>query len=475
MPKCNTQPRRRPTGPPSLSAGDGGSGVPSGRSDLRMRFRRAVPWMSAVVLLCGTARADEPQAAGPPPPSRQQVANWLADLDANSRRVRETAERKLVESGPSVLPLLPPVDDIPSAAAREAVSRIIAAIGKERSRQSLQGTSVTLRGRHTLAELAGEIFRQTGNRVTVEDAVASRHVEVELDAVSFWQALEKIARAAELTWRIESGAVVFEPAANAPSAASKMATTVAGPFRLEARIAEQKPIVGSPGESLLRFEVTLLAEPHLKPLFLAFAAEGIKAGADAAGTKRAQAIRPFNPRARQEIPFDGNGRASMRLDYRLERDRAPSAVSLSGQVTAEVATNRERFAFDDVIEHPRQVRQQGNLTVGLRRTELMQRGEQSSLEVRCSVKYERGGPAFESHRTWVFHNDARVELSDGTTREHAGTFETILQADGVIELVYRFNNLPPEPGKLRFVYVAPTVVSRVSVPVELPEISVGER
>ena len=57
----------------------------------------------------GIARADEPAAAPKPKPTSQQIAAWIAALDADEFHDRETAMLQLLEAGPSVLTALRPV------------------------------------------------------------------------------------------------------------------------------------------------------------------------------------------------------------------------------------------------------------------------------------------------------------------------------------------------------------------------------
>ena len=50
--------------------------------------------------------------------------------------------------------------------------------------------------------------------------------------------------------------------------------------------------------------------------------------------------------------------------------------------------------------------------------------------VQIAVSYETGGPAFESHRTWIYHNRVYLETKTGTRIERSKSFTTELQADG---------------------------------------------
>jgi hypothetical protein len=92
--------------------------------------------------------------------------------------------------------------------------------------------------------------------------------------------------------------------------------------------------------------------------------------------------------------------------------------------------------------------------------------------VQLRVSYDLGAHAFESHQTWVFHN--RVFLVDPGGKEHGpnGGFTTLHQGDGSVAIEYSFKNLPADPAKWNFVYVAPTLLINVEIPIALSEIPI---
>ncbi len=93
--------------------------------------------------------------------------------------------------------------------------------------------------------------------------------------------------------------------------------------------------------------------------------------------------------------------------------------------------------------------------------------------VQIAVSYETGGPAFESHRTWIYHNRVYLETKTGKRIERSKSFTTKLQADGGVAVGYTFENLTNDPAAYRFVYVAPTLILNVPVEFEFKNISVS--
>ena len=95
--------------------------------------------------------------------------------------------------------------------------------------------------------------------------------------------------------------------------------------------------------------------------------------------------------------------------------------------------------------------------------------------VQIAVSYETGGPAFESHRTWIYHNQVYLETKAGTRIERSKSFTTELQADGGVAVGYTFENLKKKADAYKFVYVAPTLILNVPVEFEIKNITVSDQ
>ena len=80
------------------------------------------------------------------------------------------------------------------------------------------------------------------------------------------------------------------------------------------------------------------------------------------------------------------------------------------------------------------------------------------------MTYDTGGPAFESHRSWILHNEVYLEDPAGKRVPLNGGSETTQQGDGSLGIEYRFVDLPDPLPEYTFVYVAPTLI--VDVPIE---------
>jgi hypothetical protein len=198
-------------------------------------------------------------------------------------------------------------------------------------------------------------------------------------------------------------------------------------------------------------------------LFLQYASAGILARLG-----DGKPLRPFNPEASYEQAVgEGGGQSRLQSDYVLIGE-VPRTLRLDGSIRITTAADSVPIRFADISKHPDGKpivveRRRGGVTVTLNRVRRERGKENQELRVQVTVAYDTGGPAFESHRTWILHNQVYLETGDGRLPVNGG-FETTLQADGAVGMEYRFVGLPTPLPDLAFVYVAPTLI--VDVPVE---------
>jgi hypothetical protein len=205
----------------------------------------------------------------------------------------------------------------------------------------------------------------------------------------------------------------------------------------------------------------LTAEPRLRPLFLKTAGRNLTVQ-----VVDGPALEPFSPDAKLDLPFGDGGRGlRLAVDLRVPQDVPVAAVALRGRWDLTVAADAEPIAFESVAGSAGVSRRRGGVVV---RVEEAAFGEPvdglRAGRVRVKVAYDTGGPQFESHRSWMFHNAAYLEDAQGRRTDRQPAFKTLLQADGGVVVEYEFAQVAGDPQSLRFVYVAPTLI--VETPVE---------
>lgn len=441
-----------------------------------------VCWAAAILL---TVMTDLPRAAEvtkkpSAPQLEEDVRQLVADLDAATRAKRSAAELRLLELGPAVLPFLPAPELLPSFSVRETVQKVRFQLERRKARESVLAARVNLRGRKPLTAWLTELARQSGNLLDGSNlpvGVQQQELEMESPDGSFWPVLDSLSAKARVQYRFDttSGALKLIPI-DAQDRAPSVVVAYDEAFRVTAAPAQVRELFGVKDHQLWRVPLTIITEPRLRPLFLKYAA------ADLIGrTADDRPLEPLNPAARYELALGEGGReARMQLDFRVPVAETGRSLSLTGKLNVTLAAGSEKIRFTNLSRLLGQreagiAKRRGGVTVTLNRAALRKssaEGGEQELLVNVAVTYDTGGPAFESHRSWMLHNEVHLEGPRGERIALNGGFDTTLQADGAIGLEYRFKDLPAPLPDFAFVYSAPTLIVDVPVAFELKSVPV---
>ena len=417
----------------------------------------------------------------------EQVRGLLKDLAGQTRAQRTAAEKRLRELGPRILPHLPPPELLPSASVRETVRLLRADLERVKARESVLPSRITIRGRNTVGKALAEISRQTGNAVdghALPEALLERELDWDVAEVPFWKALDDLVDRLALRYEYDAALRALKLAlADRDVAEARRAVAHSGAFRIAVLHAER--IVrsagpgasqkGAEGDDLVRVSLELLSEPRLRALFLQVAAAEIKARAGEI------ALRPFSPEANYELALgEAGGRSRFTLDYLVPGSVRSTAISLAGRLRCTTAAGNEPIRFAGITKLQGQpelniARRRGGVTVTLNRVRGVVSDGKGELRVRVTVAYDSGGPAFETHRTWILHNDVFLQDAEGNRVRLNGGSETERQADGTLVIEYRFVDLPDPFPDFAFVYVAPSLIVDVPIDFEIQSASVENR
>ncbi len=432
-------------------------------------------------------RADDaaaPTTTSKPADLASRVESLVKQLDGATLAVRTAAERALLELGPSALPHLPAPELLPNASVREGVRRVRVSLERRQAEESILPSRVTLAGERPLADALRSIAMQTGNPIdiaAVPAALAAKPVRTDFDGATFWEAIDELAGRAgmRLAARQSRAGLRLVPADSAaePDDAGRTSPEIAvghsGPFRLAIESATLRPLVGDDTARLLRVKANLLVEPRLRPLLLRFAVRNIEAKRND-GT----ALMPFTPEAKYEAPFtDGGERVSLTCDYRLpnEPEGEPlRSVSLAGRLSLLTAAATHEFQFRDLDSSAGIARRRGGVTVTLQKASFSEPVDGArDVRVQIATAYDTGGIAFESYRTWIFHNDSHLEDAEGRRIERDAGYSTELQSDGAVAVGYTFPDVKGDPSRCRFFYFAPTSLIDAPIEFRIEGIAVG--
>ncbi len=399
---------------------------------------------------------------------KQWVAEKIADLNADTLSERAMAERALLQAGPELLPLLPPPELLPNVAVRQAVREIRLRLEEAKARDSVKTSVVTIKGKLPLKDIFKQITRQTGNPIDAGQLPAKMLDQtsvIEKRTLPFWEMLELLG--SEFKFQIgrpeaknaEPPAVRLIPA---DAKSRPVAETTSGAFRVEVQALQLRPRFGVPSQQLLRVPLRLSAEPRLRPLFLTLAGKDFSAR-----TAKGIPLPAFNPDAKLELPLGEEGtETAFQMDFQVPKPFTEKAVQFTGKATLTVAADAEEIAFRDLKNDAGAARRKGGVTVTLNEITFQpdeKLPSQNTAQFRITVHYDTGGPAFESHRTWMFHNLVYLEDAQGRRVQRSGDFRTDLRTDGGVIVEYHFDHLAGNQGDYKFVYVAPTLIINVPV------------
>lgn len=386
---------------------------------------------------------------------RTLVARELPRLGADLRADRVEAEERLLAAGPAVLELLPAPDAVDDPATRDALRRIRTELERRAARSSVRPSRVTLEGMMPLRQIMEEITRQTANPVRLgkdADSLAETLLKVEFDGDRFWDTVSQLSGRLNLRAVVDTdrNGVVLAP----PDDGRAVAHRTAGAFRVEVLSIQ-------PRDGVVGVEFAVTPEPRLRPLFLTWS------DADFVARTPARELPPLSPEAQHELPAVDRGPARFSVVFvDAEDDSQPEPLSIAGNLVVTTAARTQEFRFRHLAEAGTESQRSGGVLVTRRNAEFSTtRKGIRRAEIELRVVYDSGGPAFESHRTWVYHNEVYLETPDGARLPVNDGFETLAEQNGAVAVRYRFRDLPDVPPEdLKLVYLAPTAV--IDVPLE---------
>ena len=411
----------------------------------------AAPWLAVVALALIFASSSGAVAA---PPKAAEVEELIRQLGAEARKDRLAAEQKLIEIGPELLERLPPPDLIEGASAREAVGRIRQHLELEAACQSIRPRPAELRGRHNWESWAAELARQTGNSLLVAPADRDRTLSLDLPSLPFWETLRRAG------WVTVYDSETNRVSLRGSGAEEAPVGDCSGVFRVTA--------TGRRRGEQVHVGLELWGEPRIRPLY-AMIADG--ALTLERGDLRSVAV---SPDARREIPMTGRG--PVRVTVPLLFPPAQFA-QLEGTLQVKTAALPVPVEFDLSDRGP-VARRRGGVTVTFRKAEAVASSKPEppeaspGLSLRMTVAYDHGGPEFESHRLWLYHNEAWLETRTGERLGGTPEIAAIEETNGGLALDYFFPDVRQPLAELRFVYVVPTLILDVPVTFRIPDLPI---
>jgi hypothetical protein len=423
--------------------------------------------LTTLVLLSGLALGQTPDkpAADEALVAKVKALVGKQGLGNDALAKREAAEKELIAIGPDVLPLLPATNARTPAEDKIRLGRVRAALEKAAIEAATRPSVVSLSGEMPVSEALAKIGEQTGNKLIdyrerFNQEGADPKIKVKLDKVPFWQALDTVLDAANLTiynYDEEQGALAFT--AKGADAGPRLGRgSYSGLFRLQpAKIEATRDLKNSQMHSL-KLTVDAVWEPRVRPIVLEVPLADVAAKDENGGE-----IGIDSSEGTLEVPVEGSG-AGVEIEFPLAAPArsVKTLASLKGKANAIVLGKVETFEFADVEKAKTAEQERGGVTVVVENC----RKNGDIYEVSMRVRFDRAANALESHRGWIYNNECYMTDAKGRRIESQGLEATLLDVNEV-GISHKFDLENETPANCKFVYKTPAAIIRIPVEFEI--------
>lgn len=392
---------------------------------------------------------------------RADVLEWVDELDSPTLRVRKEAERSLVAAGPEALKYLPREDAVVSIEKSERLGRVRKALKAARAKADVATKSkqIKLDKVTNLGEALATISLASGIEFD-HDADTSVPVNPVAAPLAFWHAVDLVLDQANLDVNFYGGDSetlrLDSRSAKRPSRVDSAAYV--GVYRLEPTSVTSRRNLRQSGLNSLNVVVEVSWNPRLTPIGLTIPVAQLSGKLnDGATVKPQESGGSISVTTNAAIAF-----SEVYFPLQLPAGQPSIISSLSGVIKAMLPGDRKSFEIP--LAEPNGKREIDAMTVQLESV----RRDGPLHEIRVAVELEKAGRALESHRSWIFENEAYVRLKDGTKAEQLG-FEVYRQTESGVGVAYRFD-LGDFVEASTFVYQSPTSVVPNEVPFVIQDI-----
>jgi len=404
-----------------------------------------------------------------------EVSALVKNLTSPSAAKRASAEKDLVALGPDILPFLPESGRTPEAKMR--LNRVRLELERQEAENSLEAGIVTFPNDAkplNAAEIVALVVKQTRNPLETDLPQNAVFTEVEAGKpTEFWAFLDSFCDQFHLepqTIDGKKGLKLVPTDRQTPRSATRNPQIAyLKPFRLEAL----KTQVTAGNAALLRLE--LAWEPRIQPVFAYLRLnEGVFDG---------QKSVKF-PEIEYEILI-GQKEFRAFCDVPLPARLIPAeakTLTVRGTLSAVACGMKKDFTFDALDQKldrafPPVSARTAALLVTFSRLRTEKAEKNTYLAATFRYRYEKAHEAMESHRTWIYENDAVLRAPNGMeiTSERS---EMLRQTPNEIAVEIYFpvsEETLKDLNVWQIVFPRPCGIYEVEVPFELKEISLGNR
>ena len=422
---------------------------------------------TAFAILCtlALAQVDAPKAADSAELAAK-VKLLVRQLEDNVQAKREAAEKELVALGPDVLPLLPAVTGRTPAETKNRLGRVRTALMQLAIEATTKTALVSLSGEMPLSQAMAELAKQSGNtlvdyRERMNQELRDPTIKVELKDAPFWQALDTVLDAAELSlYNFDEEKDALAYVARGDQAVPRLGQAAySGLFRLEPARIEAVRDLKNPTNRSLRLTLEAAWEPRVQPIVIEQPLDEVSA-TDEAGS----AILIDGSEGKLEVPVEvNNSGIELEIPLQAPERSVKQIASIKGKLSAVVLGRVESFEFPDIDKQRSAELERGGATVIVDSC----RKNGDIYEVNMRVAFDKASNALESHRGWIYNNECFLNDPQANRIDNVGVEATLL-ADNQVGLSYKFDlGDKATPAGHTFVYRTAAAIIRVPVEFEL--------
>ncbi len=415
--------------------------------------------LSLLMLSCGLlAQGDRPMQ----PEMAKQVTKLVRQLDDDQWARRQGAEEALLKMGPDVLPVLPHDSARTSPEARERLARVRNQLQVMFASRAVEASRVTLHGTMTLGDALSSMQESTGNVITGYEDFADQEITMDVEQEPFWEVLDRLLDQAKLTiypYAGEEATLRVMRRDEQQQARSKQAY-YEGVFRIQPTYVSAARDLVNPTIQALRVRLSVAWEPRTKPIAISLPLAEITVRDDRGQPILVDGVGGrLNATVESDVPV-----VDMEVPLELPDRGARSIASLQGTFEVMIPGQIETFSFAGLDRQEEQKDRRAGVTVTLKEV----RKNDDVQEVRVQIQFDEASNALESHRGWIFKNEAYVTDTSGKRIEQGGR-RLISQDEDSIYIAFMFV-LDQPLADYKFIYRTPSLIIRQPMRFELKDI-----
>jgi hypothetical protein len=405
-----------------------------------MRPRSALalllPFLGTLLLLSSTPQPGRSADKLTPAELKDRVKQLVEQLASKEADKQDEAAAQLMQLGPDVLPHLPK----PNAKLPDGQKRLLAAVRKNLRDQQIQRDLaprlVTIDDEQPVSKMLAELEKQTGIKVDDRREGTDSKIKLKLNKVTFWQALDAIAKEADAQVGYYRGMPIGLE--KRPPGYTNPPVAYSGIFRAVVRQVTARRLLDSE-ESNYSADVEIAWEPRFRPFRLEFTPNEFVVQ-DEKGRRIA-----IVQNEGEEPRKDSRGVASKTyviVDVPLGpvQRSSPKLGLLKLPLKFVGPTRMQTFSFDktlaEIKKNPKlgEMTQEG-VTVKVSNLEL----EKDHWTAVMGLEYPADGPQFESFESWLIFNEMSLKNKEnGNTYPNNGGYVIEATAGNRASVSYHF-------------------------------------